>query len=1383
MRPKPTMPIHPGGRSRRGGPRPTAAIALATLTGASLLLSMATLPAAAGLQPGGTTPAPESTTAPEPSAAAPAATSTTATEAAADATAADTAAAATAADAAAATTVGAAAAAGSVTVLAFHGAPESQDDPVVEATQAIAELGQANGFAVETSSDPAIFSDDVLDSYRGVVFLSAEGTVLSAGQEQALQSYVNDGGGFLGVRDAARAQEDSSWFTGLIGTRIAGARPVAEAATGVTATAENAPNEVAANLIDADPGTKWLAFAPTATITVQLAEPVAIARYSLTSANDSPERDPRDWTLQGSTDGQTWTDVNTQSGQSFTERFQAKDYDLTPGQAYAWYRLQVTANGAGGLTQLAELEFFDAEAVMPVETEVPETEGTVNVTDRQHPATEALPLNWTRSDRWLDWAPNPVGEVHTVAQLQLGPEGPGAASPFQPVSWCRDYDGGRSFYTGMGGTAASWTDEGFRSHLLGALQWTTGMVRGDCQATIGANYTTERLTAPNARGQLDQIGEPHGLTVAPDGTVFYVGKAACPSGPVVPWEDPDVGLGCGTIHQYDPETGDVDLLITLDVMGNRGSGSELVKNEEGLLGIVPDPDFEQNGWLYVYWMPHESVDRERRVGLRTVSRFTYDPERPTIDQATRVDLLQWETQVHSCCHAGGGMAFDDDGNLYVGSGDSNSSGGSGGYSGNNWTQEYAGISFQDARRTSGNTNDLNGKILRIHPEDDGSYTIPEGNLFDEDEDTDDKTRPEVYVMGVRNIARLQVDADTDWLTAGWVGPDAGSPDPELGPAKYETATILTSAGNQGWPFCMGNQQPYRDRSNTDASILTGWYDCDDLQNTSPRNTGLVDIPDARDNMIWYSPSGGGPVFPEREDGSGVPTYVEEDATYTQPWLRGGGQAVMSGPTFRTSQVDPGSEVSWPSYWEGKWLIGDQTNSNNRVAMTVDPRQVPTQGAPAFAEDLRHIVRGGGGDTALQSWMDAKFGPDGALYLLDYGSGFFSLASNQKLLRVTYDGGPATPAPAATATSVQGTPLTVAFTGAPSGGVAYRWDFGDGTSSTQVDPRHTYDSVDDYTATLTVTYADGETATVSTAVDISCAVPDTRATVFFGSTDSGVANTDLGGCTVNDLIDDEGDWDTHRQFLRHVKAVVAQLRADGDIDRRTANRLVNAAARSQIGQQAGGYRTIFDGTEQSLRAWTQAPGGQFELRPDGSLRSEGGLGMLWYEAEQFGDFSVKLLYRDVSAPGRYGNSGIFTRFPDPTAPLGERAECASTGAAATQPAWVAIYCGHEIQIYDGPTGEPQKTGSVYNFDPVGLAQARPTPKGQWNTYEVRVVGQQYTIIRNGVVINDFDNAPGKQSSRGSDPSTDLRQFAEGFIGLQNHGTDDLVEFRHIQVKEL
>ncbi|PRX46582.1 F5/8 type C domain-containing protein [Prauserella shujinwangii] len=1276
-----------------------------------------------------------------------------------------------------------------VRVLVFHGDPAAQDDPVAKATATIEELGAQHGFTVDASTDPAVFTAKNLGKYRGVVFLSAQGKELTSGQENALKEYVRDGGGFLGIRDAARAQERSEWFTGLIGTRPVGNLPDPAEVAEVTASAENPPNEIAVNLADGDTSTKWLAFEPTATITMRLAEPAVISQYALTSANDFAGRDPKDWTLRGSADGQNWTDLDSRSNQDFPDRFQTRDYRIDGNtEPYQHYQLDITANSGDGLTQLAELQLFAGESTEPP-PEVEVQEATVSVVDRQHPANEGLPLTWTRSDRWLNWSPNPIGEVHTVAQVQehTYDPGEGANGPFHPISWCRDYEGGRSFYTGMGGTDGSYGEPRFRTHLLGALQWTTGVVRGDCQATIGSNYEIERLTAENQEGQLDQIGEPHGLTIAPDGTVFYVGKAACPSGPIVSWEDPNVGLGCGTIHQWDPETKKVKLLTTLDVMGNRGSGGELVKNEEGLVGIALDPDFAENGWIYVYWMPHESIDRDKRIGKRTISRFTYDFGKQSIDKATRKDLLQWDAQIHSCCHAGGGMTFDNEGNLYIGSGDNNSSQGSNGYSGNNWEKDYKGLSFQDARRTSGNTNDLNGKILRIHPEDDGTYTIPEGNLFPEADDPGDKTRPEIYVMGVRNIARLHYDKKNDWLTAAWVGPDAFEPNPELGPAKYETATIITSAGNQGWPYCMGNRQPYRDRSNTDPNVLTGWYDCDNPKNTSPRNTGLVDLPPVRDNMIWYSPGGGGPVFPPRDDGSGVPTYKKEDATYTQPYLRGGGQAIMDGPTYHRSQVNTDSGVAWPEYWDNKWFLGDQSNPQNRVAVTVDPGKVAEHAPPAFGESLRHIIRAGGDSNELQSWMDAKFGPDGALYLLDYAGGFFSLDDNQKLIRVTYQGGPATPAPTAKATAVQNKPLTIGFNGARSGGVSYHWDFGDGATSTEANPRHTYAAVGEYTATLTVTYADGEKATKKVDVTVDCAVPDKGENVDFRDTDTGVPNrTAAGSCTIDDLIDDESTWPGHGAFVDHVRDVTGQLQQDGVLSKKERNTLVRAARQSDIGKEGDrGYEALFDGTEESLDGWQQAPGGRFELRPDGSIRSQGGLGMLWYSAEAFGDFSLKLQFRDIAPEGHRANSGVFVRFPDPRTPLDQRpgSSCGTRGSARDSQAWVAIYCGHEVQIYDGESGEPQKTGSIYNFDQVYHGRAGVTPKNQWNDYEIRVVGQHYTIIRNGKVINEFDNTPGKQSSRASDPSTDLRQFISGYIGLQNHGDNDLIEFRNIRVRQL
>ncbi|GAB3894810.1 hypothetical protein GCM10029964_073810 [Kibdelosporangium lantanae] len=894
------------------------------------------------------------------------------------------------------------AAAADVGVLVFHGPVADQQDPVATATAAIKDIGQAAGITVTESTDPGAFTSGNLDKYRGVVFLSAQNAALSRDQETALQNYVRAGGGFLGVGDAAKAQDSSNWFTGLIGTRPVGAIPTAEPVAKVTASAENPPNETKEKAADGDPLTKWLTFANTGWLAFQLTKPTVVTSYALTSANDYPGRNPKDWTLQGSNDGgQSWTDVDKQTGQTFSDPFQTRKFTVTPANttAYTNYRLNITANSGEPLIQLADLRLFTGASTTPAPPAV--NSATVDILDRQHPATRDLPLNITRSDRWYNWDPNPVGTVHTVAQVEerFYNPGLGANGAFHPVSWCRDYDGGRSFYTGMGHTDGSYGEDAFRKHLAGALKWTTGIVRGDCQATIASNYKIERLTGQNQTGQLDQIGEPHGLTVTPDGTIFYVGKAACPSGPIVDWNDPNVGLGCGTIHKYDPATKQVKLLTTLPVMGNRGSGDELVKNEEGLLGIVPDPNFAQNGWLYVYWMPHDSIDRVKQVGYRTISRLTYDKNAQTIDQATRKDLLQWPVQIHSCCHAGGGMAFDAKGNLYVGSGDNNSSQGAGaGYSGNNWTQEFQGISFQDARRTAGNTNDLAGKIIRIHPEADGTYTIPEGNLFPPGTE---KARPEIYVMGVRNIARLAIDPVHQWLTAGWVGPDAPSPDPELGPAKYETATIITSAGNQGWPYCMGNRQPYRDRSNTDASVLTGWYDCNAPKNNSPRNTGLVDLPPIRDNMMWYSPDGGGPVFPLR-GGTGpdanIPTYKASDATYTEPYFRGGGQAIMSGPTYHRELVNANSGVAWPAYWNDKWIIGDESSGNNRVAVTVDPGKVPQQAPPAFAETLAKIIPAGVADNKVQSWMDAKFGADGALYMLDYGGGFFSSTATRSSSR-------------------------------------------------------------------------------------------------------------------------------------------------------------------------------------------------------------------------------------------------------------------------------------------------------------------------------------------------------------------------------------------------
>jgi hypothetical protein len=281
----------------------------------------------------------------------------------------------------------------------------------------------------------------------------------------------------------------------------------------------------------------------------------------------------------------------------------------------------------------------------------------------------------------------------------------------------------------------------------------------------------------------------------------------------------------------------------------------------------------------------------------------------------------------------------------------------------------------------------------------------------------------------------------------------------------------------------------------------------------------------------------------------------------------------------------------------------------------------------------------------------------------------------------------------------------------------------------------------------------------------------------------VANRQVGGgCTINDLIDDETTWPNRGAFADHLETVIAELTASHVVDNKEANTLRRVGTQSPIGA-TNGYQTIFDGTAYSLAGWRQAPSGGFGLRPDGSIRSTGGLGMLWYANEQFADYSIRLQFKDIAPEGFRANGGVFIRFPDPRTPLEQRppGSCGTVGSARSSQAWVAIYCGHEIQIYDGETGEPQKTGSVYNFDPNTMAQAGATPKNVWNDYEIRVVGQHFTMIRNGVVINEFDNTPGKASSRAGDPPTDLRQFISGYIGLQNHSNNDLIEIRNVRVR--
>ncbi|MGW8671181.1 GH92 family glycosyl hydrolase [Streptomyces niveus] len=120
------------------------------------------------------------------------------------------------------------------------------------------------------------------------------------------------------------------------------------------------------NLVDIQSSTKWLAFEPTAWIEFDLDAPVKVSTYALTSANDHAERDPKEWTLKGSTDGKDWKTLDSRVDQTFGERFQTKSYDFDNSTEYAHYRLDITKNnGAGDATQLADVQFSNGDTSTP----------------------------------------------------------------------------------------------------------------------------------------------------------------------------------------------------------------------------------------------------------------------------------------------------------------------------------------------------------------------------------------------------------------------------------------------------------------------------------------------------------------------------------------------------------------------------------------------------------------------------------------------------------------------------------------------------------------------------------------------------------------------------------------------------------------------------------------------------------------------------------------------------------------------------------------------------------------------------------------------------------------------------------------------------------
>ncbi|MCK1816117.1 ThuA domain-containing protein [Streptomyces sp. XM4011] len=621
---------------------------------------------------------------------------------------------------------------------------------------------------------------------------------------------------------------------------------------------------------------------------------------------------------------------------------------------------------------------------------------TVKVEDPAHPSTAHLPVEWERHDEWYNYSPNPRGTVHVLASLDESTYEGGTMGHEHPIAWCHDYAGGRAWYTGMGHEAASFSEPEFRSHLLGGIQTAAGAIPADCGASLTSGF--EKVTLD------DNTSNPMELAVAEDGRVFYIDRN-------------------GAVRVVRPD-GTVVTAGTLPVY----TGQEF-----GLLGIALDPGFAENNWLYLYYSPAgpDPVDR--------VSRFTVNGD--TLDLGGEQVVLEIDVQREQCCHAGGALEFDGAGNLYIATGDNTNPFGSptDGYAP---LDERPGRAAWDAQATSANSAVLNGKILRITPQPDGGYTVPEGNLFAPGTDA---TRPEIYAMGLRNPFRIGVDPYTDALYVADYGPDAASADPDRGPDGRVEWNIVDAPGFYGWPYCVGDNTPYHAFDYATGTPGAA-FDCAAPVNDSPHNTGVRELPPAIPAELWMGASS-----------TGVPEI-------------GSSGAPMTSGAYRYDP-DLDSDRKWPAYFDGKAVFADW---NNGRLFSVQPDAARTGVA-----DVSRMLE----ELDFNRPHALRFGPDGALYVIEWGSGFGGDNADSGVYRLDYVHGHRAPVARMTADRTSGPlPLEVTFDASPSHHpddipFTLAWDFdGDGTTdSTETSPTHTYTEAGRFTARLTVTDEEGRSS--------------------------------------------------------------------------------------------------------------------------------------------------------------------------------------------------------------------------------------------------------------------------------------------------------------------